>query len=84
MDTPADQEAKKLTNLWTPLEDSLVHMMKDAVLSGPVLKRPNWDRPFYIKTDWSSFAKGAALCQPECTPEAEEALRKEREEGSAS
>ena len=43
VDTPPDQEAKKLMNLWTPLEDSLVHVMKDSILSGPVLKRLNWD-----------------------------------------
>ena len=58
--------------------------MKDSILSGPVLKRPNWDQPFYVKTDWSSFAKGGALCQPECTPEAEESLQKEREEVSTA
>ena len=26
-----------LTNLWTLLEDSLFHVMKDSILSGPVL-----------------------------------------------
>ena len=56
--------------------------MKEAILSEPVLKRPNWDCPFYVKTDWSSLAKGGALCcQPKCTAEAEEALRKEHKEG---
>ena len=46
VNTLTDQEAKKLTNLWTPLEDSLIHVMKDSILSGPVLKRPKWDRTF--------------------------------------
>jgi hypothetical protein len=34
---------------------------------------------FYVKTDWSSYAKGGVLCQPECSPEAEEALQKDME-----
>ena len=48
----------------------------------PVLKRPNWNRPFCVKTDWSSLAKGAVLCQPECTPKAEAAIKKQLAEGS--
>ena len=84
VDTDPDTEARLLTELWTPKEDSLLHVMKEAILSGPVLKRPDWDRPFFVKTDWSSFAKGAALCQPKNTPAAEEALRKERDEGTVA
>jgi hypothetical protein len=44
-----------------------------------VLKQPDWNRTFYVKTDWSSYAKGGALCQPECSPEAEKALWKDIE-----
>ena len=68
-----------LTELWGPQEDSLIHVTKEVILLGPVLKRPTCDCPFYVKTDWSSLAKGCALCQPECTSEAEEALRKEHD-----
>ena len=82
VDVDKEEEARLMANLWQPKEDSLLHVMKEAILSGPVLKRPDWERPFYVKTDWSSYAKGGALCQPECSVEAEEALRKQREEGT--
>ena len=83
VDVDKQEEARLFANLWQPKEDSLLHVMKEAILSGPVLKRLDWDRPFWVKTDWSGHAKGGALCQPECTPEAEEELRKQREEGIA-
>ena len=63
VDTSQEEEAKKMEDLWGPAKDSLLHIMKDAILEGPVLKRPNWDLPFVLKTDWSSLAKGATLCQ---------------------
>ena len=70
-----------MDNLWGPKEDSLMHIMKDSIVSGPVLKRPNWDIPFTLKTDWSSMAKGVALCQEEDTPEVRVAKQKEAEGG---
>ena len=82
VDVSKDEEALLMANLWQPPQDALLEYMKSAILSGPVLKRPNWDREFYVKTDWSSNAKGGALCQPECTPEAEEAIMKALEDGS--
>ena len=71
VDTSTEEEERLMNERWGPKEDSLIQVMKDAILSGPVLKRPNWTRPFCVKTDWSSLAKGAVLCQPKCTPEAE-------------
>jgi hypothetical protein len=75
VDTSVEDEALKLKGLWNSTADALLTTMKDAILSRPVLKRPDWNRPFFVKTDWSSFAKGGALCQAECTPQAEEALK---------
>jgi RNase H-like domain found in reverse transcriptase len=74
-----EEEAAKLEANWTPVAAQLLEEMKEAIISGPVLKRPDWNRTFYVKTDWSSYAKGGALCQPECSPEAKEALRKDME-----
>ena len=82
VDTSTEEEEKKMADLWGPKEDSILPMMKEAILSGPVLKNPNWNHPFYVKTDWSSQAKGGALCQPECTPEAEAVIMKELETGT--
>jgi hypothetical protein len=75
VDTPHEKAAEMMTALWSEEDDALFEEMKEAILSKPVLKRPDWNREFYVKTDWSSKAKGGALCQPECTPEAEEAIK---------
>jgi RNase H-like domain found in reverse transcriptase len=77
--TSVEEEAAKLEANWTLVAAQLLDEMKEAIISGPVLRRPDWNRTFYVKTDWSSYAKGGALCQPECSPEAEEALQKDIE-----
>jgi RNase H-like domain found in reverse transcriptase len=77
--TAVEEEVAKLKANWTPVAAQLLEEMKEAIVSGPVLKRPDWNRTFYVKTDWSSYAKVGALCQPECSPKAEEALRKDIE-----
>jgi hypothetical protein len=56
--------------------------LKQEILNGPVLKRPNWNRRFYLKTDWSKNAMGAVVLQADCTPEAEEAIQRELEGGA--
>ena len=45
VDVDKEEEARLMANLWQPKEDSLLHVMKEAILSGPVLKRPDWERP---------------------------------------
>jgi RNase H-like domain found in reverse transcriptase len=65
-----EEEAAKLEENWTPVAAKLLEEMKEAIVSGPVLKRLDWNRMFYVKTAWSSSAKGGILCQPECSPEA--------------
>jgi hypothetical protein len=79
VDTPKPEEAKLMESLWKPQHNALLEEFKLSILSGPVLKRPDWDRPFYVKTDWSSRAKGGVLCQPDCSPEAEVAIKRELE-----
>jgi hypothetical protein len=41
------------------------------------LKRPDPNRRFYVKTDWSAWAQGAVLLQADVTEEAEEAMWRE-------
>jgi RNase H-like domain found in reverse transcriptase len=77
--TSVEEEAAKLEENWMSVAALLLEEMKEAIISGPVLKHPDWNRPFYVKTDWSSYAKGSALCQPECSPEVEVAMQKEME-----
>jgi hypothetical protein len=44
---------------------------------GPILKRPDWNRRFYLKTDWSSKGMSAVLLQAETAPVAEYAMHNE-------
>jgi hypothetical protein len=37
------------------------------------VKRPDWNRLFYLKTDWSSKGISAVLLQAETAPDAEDA-----------
>ena len=64
----SEDEKKAVASLWEPQDDTILHC-------GPVLKRPNSKRRFYLKTDWSSNAMGAVLLQADLTEEAEEAMQ---------
>ena len=55
---------------WTWQHDSVLADMKQAVLTDPILQRPNQARRFYLKTDYSSKGYGAALCQADGSKEA--------------
>ena len=61
----------KLTN------DEHLDALKKAILEGPILKRPNPNRRYYLKSDWSKWAQGAVLLQADITEEAEIAMLKE-------
>lgn len=77
-----EEEAKSLRELWKLKDDKLVTDLKGRMLEGPVLKRPNWNRRFYLKMDWSKEAMAAVTCQAKCTPEAEVAIARELEGGA--
>jgi hypothetical protein len=62
-----------------PKDMELLEELKKELLDGPVLKRPSWDRRFYLKTDWSKYAMAVAILQPKCNEEAEEVILKELE-----
>ena len=74
---PDADKSAKIKELWTKEDEQLLDQLKKEIICGPVLKHPNFKQRFYLKTDWSSLAKAAVLCQAECSKEAEEALRKE-------
>ncbi|GBG74574.1 hypothetical protein CBR_g18983 [Chara braunii] len=48
---------------WTPLCEDAFRALKKAVTSAPVLRLPDFDRPFIVTTDASDFAVGAVLSQ---------------------
>ena len=55
----------------TTLNEELLEKLKSEITTGPVLKRPNHNRRFFLKTDWSKDGMGAVLLQAEVTEEAE-------------
>ncbi|CAJ1948175.1 unnamed protein product [Cylindrotheca closterium] len=76
-----EEEAEQVKAQWEPKDDKTLDKLKQAIVTGPILKRPNPKRRFYLKTDWSSNAMGAVLLQADTTEEAEESMRKEIEGG---
>jgi hypothetical protein len=55
------------TRNWGPEEDQAFRSLKDAMVSHPVLRAPNWDntklQPFILSTDASGYGMGACLMQ---------------------
>ena len=51
----------KRTFRWTELEQTTVDALKNVVCSQPVLKLPDFAKPFEIHTDVADFAYGALL-----------------------
>ena len=86
-----EEEQELLTRLWNAdnrskderfaeygkTNDELLEALKKEILEGPVLKRPDPERRFYVKTDWSSTAQGAVLLQADITEKAEIAMSEE-------
>ena len=61
-----DEAKGKTTLLWdaNPEKyDQAVHSLKKALCSFPVLRQPNFEKPFLVYTDASDYALGAVLCQ---------------------
>ena len=67
--SPKTEDNTILQKAWTVEDDKLLQELKDTILSEPILKRPNSNARFYLKTDWSKNAMGAALLQPDTDDE---------------
>ena len=48
---------------WTAECQAAYDALKHALVSAPVLRLPDWDRPFILATDWSTKGLGAVLSQ---------------------
>jgi RNase H-like domain found in reverse transcriptase/Integrase zinc binding domain/Reverse transcriptase (RNA-dependent DNA polymerase) len=62
---PLEEEIDILKKQWTNDDDDILSDLKESILSAPILRRPNSALRFYLKTDWSKDAMGAALLQPD-------------------
>lgn len=76
-----DQEAECLNRLWTKDDEKLLEQFKTEIVVHPIVGRPDLNKRFYVKTDWSRLAYGAALCQPSDDPEDIEAMKREVQRG---
>lgn len=54
---------KNIPFIWDDLCDNAFRLLKDHLISAPVLSCPNFDLPFLIQTDASDFGLGAVLTQ---------------------
>ena len=72
-----EEEEAKVAREWTDKCEETLEKLKGYIKDGPVLKRPDPNRRFYLKTDWSKDGMGACLLQPEISVEAEEAMQQE-------
>ena len=59
----AETERSFFKEFWLPEHQQLLEELKKELLSGLLLARPNPNRRFYVKTDWSRLAMGAVLLQ---------------------
>ena len=52
-------------------------LISDQILSRPILQRADINKRFYLKTDLSSLGLGYALCQPDDSSLAKDAMKRE-------
>lgn len=72
-----EEQANLLRIHWKASDKTLLNKLKEEILVGPVLKQPDSNRRFYLKSDWSTHTQGAVLLQAGCTREEEEAIQRE-------
>eukprot|EP00957_Ditylum_brightwellii_P061564 4671783-Ditylum_brightwellii.AAC.1 len=72
-----EEEERLMTQLWSKECEELLRQLKEDVIKGPMLARPDPTRRFYLKTDWSKNGMGAVLLQADDSPEARVAKQKE-------
>ena len=54
---------KEVKWAWGAAEEEAFQRIKKMLVSAPVLRNPDWSRPFILHTDWSKAGVGACLSQ---------------------
>ena len=49
---------------WTKKCDEAFKKLKNALVNAPILRIPDWNKPFHVHIDASKFAVGCVLAQP--------------------
>ena len=68
---------KVTSDMFGKVEKDTFDYLRDCILSQPILIRADVNKRFYLKTDFSALGMGFALCQPDNSPEALQAMREE-------
>lgn len=63
--TDLTRNSKPTRVSWTPECANAFDQLKQSLCASPVLKSPEWDRPFILQTDASDRGVGAMLRQPD-------------------
>jgi hypothetical protein len=79
---PPAEEREVVAALWEPQDLNLLDQLKEEVITGLVLARPDYNRQFYLKTDWSTHGMAVVLCQAD--PNCPGALAAEQAEGAGT
>jgi hypothetical protein len=62
-----EEEHEALQQLWQPSDAVLLEELKQELIDGLILKRPDFRQRFYLKTDWSQKAMCTVVSQADCT-----------------
>jgi hypothetical protein len=73
--TPLDQPFR--SGQFNQTHQLLYNEIKDSILSAPILQQADIKKRFYLKTDFSSKGLDFALCQPDDSDKALEAMKRE-------
>jgi hypothetical protein len=49
--------------VWGKEQEDAMDQLAHAVASNPILRRPNYEKPFFLEVDASQYATGAVLSQ---------------------
>ena len=49
--------------MWGEAHELVFQKIKEMLTSAPVMRNPNWEKPFILHTDWSKAGVGAYLSQ---------------------
>ncbi len=68
----------KVKDMWKELDKDLLSELVKEVKSKPTLARPDYNRRFYVKTDWSKSGSGMVIVQAD--PKDHKAFKAKQEE----
>ena len=56
---------KGVEYIWSDMQEQAFEMLKERLVAAPILRAPDFEKPFIVQTDWSKEAIAAILSQKE-------------------